>query len=212
MTVPRLAAGSAEWRLTWGYEGRCKGQTGFHLALPSSGGYAFSDLHELHEALLIWADLFWRNYTVDTCTLSLSRLYIKGISTSMTESLFLDTPPGPDGYGGAAETAVHVRQLVQGARRSENGHFFLPPPPVAEIDFGAGLTTGYISHLSTGLVELFNGVNAISTGAFPNVHFAVIHRSSNRVPLDPPIYRLVDDWVISPKLSVQRRRLNAQVV
>lgn len=210
--TPRLAVGSAWWRLSWGYEGRCRGETGFHLAFPSSADATFPGLHELHEDLLLWADDYWRNHTADTVTLDLSRLYFRGLTTSLTETLNLSTPASAGGYGGAAETAVHVRQIVQGARKGEHGHFFLPPPPVSEIDFGAQLTTTYISSISSALSTFKNGVEAISTSQFPRVNFAVIHRSRDKVPVDPPIYRLVDSWVITAKLAVQRRRLNAQFV
>lgn len=211
MAAPQLAVGSAAWALRWLYQGRCPGQTGFHLVFPGFTDPDFTGLHELHEDLLVEADIFFRNYTVDTLSLDLSRLYIKGFTTSLTETLHLTTPAGAGGYGGAAETAVHVRQIVEGARRSENGHFFLPPPPVSEIDFGAELQPTYISSLSTGLLNFRNGVQGIVTSMFPTVEFAVIHRSRARVPVDPPVARPVVQWVISPKLSVQRRRLRAQL-
>ena len=106
-----------------------------------------------------------------------------------------------------AAIAIHVRQLVEGARRAEDGHFYLPPPPMVGTHFAFELDATYLENLSASLAFLFDQVNGLSDPGYPSVRFAVIHRQRDKQLLDPPIARPVDTWVVSPVLSTQRRRM-----
>jgi hypothetical protein len=77
------------------------------------------------------------------------------------------------------------------------------------VDFGFQLTPSAHSVYSTGLTNIFNGVNAIVTSRFPSVRFAVLHRREHGAYLGAAIIQPVDTWRLSRKLGTQDLRMSS---